>query len=319
VYKDYIPTITKRFEEHLSKIEAQYGFDYGDEFEFALIDFLDTVLPEKFGVRRGHASTFEGSQAGDDLIVFDRIRMPTIGLRDSFEKYRKTRIPVEAIYSYIEVKHTLILEGDGPQSMKKACAQVAKVRNLCATRAAEPLNVARLPRDLHFAAANGGYPDRMDPTLGVVFARNVKVRSTDKAFATGTEIEEALHRLGGVTGNEPPPDLMVLGPDIVITPHLDRADKIAFEYVSPFYLPYRSNFGIRFAGGHAAAIAVCTIMYALDLIRLGPMPWRRMLAHVIGAPLDNLKFNQNPEQEQPPMSPGLPRIKDSQQGEEADA
>jgi hypothetical protein len=292
MYADYVDIITKRLEEHLSKIDAHYGFDYGDEFEFALIDFLNLVLPEKFGVRRGHAVSFDDQLAGDDLIIFDRIRMPTIGLRDGFEKYRKTKIPIEAIYGYIEAKHTIILEGDGGQSFTKARMQVGAVKDLCERRIKADLNVAALPPELHFPALNGGYPERLDPTLGVIFARNVKIRPTDKSFATSNQIEKALHRIGLGLRRQSKPDLLVLGSDVIVTPHLDYANDSGSTYVSPFCIPSRSNFGINILPGKAASVALLTMMYALELIKLGPMPWRAMIEQTLG-PLSRLRFKSN--------------------------
>ena len=100
-----------QFESLFELIAARYNFDYGDEFEFALCDALRAILPERFGVCRGFIVASDGRSAGDDLIIFDRIRFPTLRLlrQDSFA--RKEQIPVEAVYAYIEAKHTLVLTG----------------------------------------------------------------------------------------------------------------------------------------------------------------------------------------------------------------
>jgi hypothetical protein len=56
-------------------------------------------------------------------------------LRNCDDYGTKEFVPIEATFCYIEAKHTLHLEGDDPQSLSRACEQVSKVKNLCATRA----------------------------------------------------------------------------------------------------------------------------------------------------------------------------------------
>src|SRR5690348_3133356 len=110
IYRNYVRTLSSRFEGMLNSIGAVYGFDYGDEFEFVLLETLRPLLPWQYGVCRGHLITQSGKQAGDDIIIFDRLRFPTLQLRGS-GSYRKEHVPIEAAYAYIEAKHTLVLEG----------------------------------------------------------------------------------------------------------------------------------------------------------------------------------------------------------------
>jgi hypothetical protein len=69
MYRDYIRTLSQRFEANISYIQYVYGFDMGDEFEVAICKTLRAALPQKFGICRGHVVGRCGEQAGDDMVT----------------------------------------------------------------------------------------------------------------------------------------------------------------------------------------------------------------------------------------------------------
>ena len=79
-YGDYLQTISVKFENLFQDISVQHNFDYGPEFEIALCKALRIILPAKFGICRGFAVTLDGDIAGDDIIIFDNERFPTLRL-----------------------------------------------------------------------------------------------------------------------------------------------------------------------------------------------------------------------------------------------
>ena len=90
------------------------------------------MLPQKYGICRGFVVPADGASAGDDLIIYDSVRFPTLRLfpQESYEI--KQDVPVEAVYAYIEAKHTLHITEDATdgQSLLKACSQVAAVKRI---------------------------------------------------------------------------------------------------------------------------------------------------------------------------------------------
>jgi hypothetical protein len=92
VYGDYLETISAKFQSLFAEISAEYAFDYGDEFEIALCKVLRALLPSKFGICRGFAVTLDGTLAGDDIIIFDHERFPTLRLLESND-FAQKRIP----------------------------------------------------------------------------------------------------------------------------------------------------------------------------------------------------------------------------------
>lgn len=104
MYKNLIDRISDRAEAIFSEIESIYNFDKGDEFEIAVCKLLMAILPEKFGVCRGHVITKNDEVAGDDIIIYDKHNFPLLRLLDEDNLWRKQYVPVEAVYCYIEAK-----------------------------------------------------------------------------------------------------------------------------------------------------------------------------------------------------------------------
>lgn len=109
-YNNYVIDLNNKFQRRLDDIAADHNFDYGNEFEIAVCEVLREFLPLKYGICRGHVVSFDGNKTGDDIIIYDQERFPTLRLnrRDNFS--RKENIPIEAVYAYFEAKHTITEE-----------------------------------------------------------------------------------------------------------------------------------------------------------------------------------------------------------------
>ncbi len=133
MYGDWLSSVTRQFQDAFGRIEAEYNFDLGPEFEIAICNVLRDLLPRRYGVCHGFVVAKDGTTAGDDIIVFEADRYPV--LRSLGEDLsRKQKVPAEAVLAYIEAKHTLRIQGIGPQSLHKAAAQTNEVKALTRER-----------------------------------------------------------------------------------------------------------------------------------------------------------------------------------------
>lgn len=133
MYGDWLSSVTRQFQDAFGQIEAEYNFDLGPEFEIAVCNVLRGLLPRRYGVCRGFVVAKDGTTAGDDIIVFEADRYPV--LRSLGEDLsRKQKVPAEAVLAYIEAKHTLHIQGIGPQSLHKSAKQTNAVKALMRER-----------------------------------------------------------------------------------------------------------------------------------------------------------------------------------------
>jgi hypothetical protein len=287
VYADYVTKLAKRFHDALDSIEAKHGFEYGSEFEVALCRALCDALPEKFGVARGYAVNPCGDSAGDDILIYERIRFPTFRGLSVADYGSKERIPIEAIYCYIEAKHTLHIDGDEGQSLKKAIGQVKAVKTLCRERKAVPLT--ELGSGINCSQGftvtpPEGYPDYRNPCFTAIFARYVKPAKGKEALSSAKEIQEAVSKRKHSTDvqDEDLPDMMILGDSVVCLPAVRISDHETL--LSPFLVPGRSSYCVRDLNKTAFGVGFCALMAALDWVQLGAMPWSSIVGEAAGIP-----------------------------------
>ena len=220
-YRGFVRTLAERVRASLSTIETEHNFEYGTEFEIAMCEALRDALPDRYGISRGYAVEERGRTAGDDVIIFERGRFPTLALRRRDDFARKEFIPIEAVYSYIEAKHTLELTGNGPQSLHHACEQVSQVKELCGQR--ERLGPDQIApyQKVGFSirgTTSPDFPEIVNPVLGVVFARRVRHSAGSPLLDNPVEINSFLaeHKIS----TKEKPDLIVLGDNNLIVPTL---------------------------------------------------------------------------------------------------
>jgi hypothetical protein len=280
VYHDYVKTVTTRFEAALSEIQAIHNFDYGPEFEIAICKILRLALPEQYGVCRGHVINAQGESAGDDIIIYDTIRFPTLRLHAKNDYAQKEWIPIEAAYAYIEAKHTVNLEGSDGSSLEKVCNQVCAVKGLCEQR--EPV----LPSYINQHVTLGGnavkfttpqdFPQIKNPMYGMILSRNVREKKDGRVLTDPLEIHDKAirRRIGLVNGINP--DAVVLGNEVIALPLIGQ-EGVSRRLASPFYVPGISHLNVVPVPQIAFGVGLCLLHFALDWIQLDKMPWSRII------------------------------------------
>jgi hypothetical protein len=276
-YKGFISTLSQEFDHQIESIRAEHNFENGSEFEVALCEILEKVLPKKFGVCRGYLTDQSGNVAGDDIIIFDQARFPTLALRKKGGFDRKEYIPIEAAYSYIEAKFTINIEGDDGQSLTKALNQVQAAKELVSSREVVGPNYIDAYHDIKGALANipDGLPSIRNPFYTSVISCNVRKKKGGEHLIDPKEISSAVvgkalpHRFG--------PDFVSIGKSVMGLPTVGLGDG-RFEVYSPFYLPGKNNLClVPLKTGISHAIFLTNLLSALDFILLGKMPWQDIL------------------------------------------
>jgi hypothetical protein len=303
-YRDFVKTLSERFEAVLSEIIAVHSFDYGDEFEIAICKILRSALPANYGVCRGHVVDVNGDEAGDDVIIYDSSRFPTLRLLDKVDFSRKEWIPIEAVFAYIEAKHTVELEGTGGPTLRHACTQVTEVKKLCQTREQvsfgalshnialpetgllaikQPIKESPSLLDLHTLTFSPlkGYPPFYNPCYGTVIARQVRLRKGAPVMTVSSEVRDMLIKHAELV-SDAPPDLIMCGSSNLVLPGVFNEANGTVELKSPFYAPGVSEFAERTVEGLAFGIGLCHLLWALNTIQLGTMRWDKIVANAMG-------------------------------------
>jgi hypothetical protein len=286
MYRDFVRNLSARVEAELSTIAVGHNFELGPEFEIALCNVLASYLPTRFGVARGYVVSRSGEVAGDDIVVFERARFPTIAGRGRNEYLRKEFVPIEAAYAYIEAKHSIYLGGEGPQSLRHAVEQVSRVKALVSAREAVPFGqLAPYARAGAGLTASGPeyFPSLQNPFFGIVQARHVRLQTGGPVVSDAQEIHAALSGLSIA----PPvaPDHLALGRSNIVIPVVpDPADASNLILRSPFFIPSRSIYTARVVPDLAFGISLVSLLQALDWIQLGVMPWHPIVVNALGIP-----------------------------------
>lgn len=284
MYRGYAAQLSKRFASALDEITATHGFEYGAEFEVAICKVLRLILPEKYGVCRGYATSPQGETAGDDIIIFAQDAFPTLRTLEGDSFARKEYVPIEAIYAYIECKHTLVLgaRADEPASLLRASQQVQEVKSLIATRDRVPF--AQFDSYVTWRGPPGRrvdipewLPKYRNPPFGMVFSRRVADRTAQRPLTDPEQIHEAL--LGGSDVQKSPSavDVVVCGESNGLAPGF-RGENSEMQNLL-FALPDHPGhmLGCFQTPEIAFGVGIVHLMGALDWIRLGPMPWAKIL------------------------------------------
>lgn len=272
LYGDYVRKLHDSFVRRLEIIESEYNFEKGAEFEIAICEILRAFLPQKYGICRGFVIDRDGVTAGDDIIIFDQDRFPTIRFLSKGSYELKERIPIEAVYAYIEAKNTLkITKNPKTCVLTKGMSQCVKVKEMINRRHPvvhhefDPYVVQQ-----GFVTTPQDYlPKRRNPAFAVLIARHVQVGNNKRLSAS--QISEAL-KDHLIDDNENNPDLVVAGTHNFLTPHFYRGNDQVRSY---FYLnhPEERGYWVGKQTDLSFGIFLSQIAFAIDWIRLGKMPW----------------------------------------------
>ncbi|MCH8945118.1 MAG: hypothetical protein IH910_10080 [Proteobacteria bacterium] len=284
--------MSRQFQAALLGMETVYNFEHGDEFEVALCRVLRTILPQGFGVCRGYVLNSLGETAGNDIIIFDRMRFPTFrGLAEKDYSLRE-HVPIEAVYAYIEAKHTLDIEGQHGSSLAKAVQQVSDVKMICAHRQdvtfeqIVPYIGLRSGVAVDFAR---GWPKYRNPIYGAVISKNVRLKrggdlECDPEIIMNSMAEQSLQC-------KRPPDLIVAGRNNLNIPSMPAEGSEERHSPSPFFIEPRNYGGEDHSfecslqavkvDDIAFGVGLGMMLWALDWIQLGEMPWPEILTNAV--------------------------------------
>ncbi|MFN8360587.1 MAG: DUF6602 domain-containing protein [Candidatus Kapaibacterium sp.] len=272
LYDDYVLKLTSKIIKKFDDISTEYNFDLGPEFEIALCKILRDFLPNKYGICRGFVVSASGEKAGDDIIIYDRDRFPTLRLleQDNFEI--KEQIPIEAVYAYIEAKHSLTIE-----AFTKSMSQIIEAKKLCKKRDKRKLYQTDpyFDTDLRPPYQIEHLPDYRNPIFTMIFSRyGLKNTSTNTE-----EIDEFLRgELDKINTQESEffPELIVAGNNNFMS---TAYKKDGINKPTLFHLFERDNSGYQVVKSESIAfgIAFAHLIAAIDWIRLGKMPWENII------------------------------------------
>lgn len=283
LYDGYLKRVSMRFRALCDEIQPEYNFEAGSEFEITICKALSLCLPEKFGVCRGHVVSAEGEIAGDDIIIYDRMGMPLLHPRAKGEFAQKQKVPIEAVYAYIEAKCGLTIKGDGVGSLQYAIHQVGLVRKLVETREKVPLS--RIQKGVSVGGPlrveSGSGLSFRNPLFTAIVCQRAGVKKTSIGKDSPEVIQSALEGCESLLGFKYGPDFVALGDSICLLPFFETGDLVVpAVYRSPFKLG--SDFhAIAKTDGCSFSVFICVLMHALERIELGSMPWGDLIAEGI--------------------------------------
>ena len=292
IYNDIIKHISQEFELELSRMEAVYNFDHGYEFEVAVCKILSRILPSKYGICRGFVIDHNGNEAGDDIIIYDKERFTTLrflGQENNFAL--KNRIPVEAVYAYIEAKHTLTED-----ALTKAFDQIINVKEICYNRQHEldfrdELHLS--PGQYHifdnsYSKTHAWKPIIKTPVYTMILSKyGVDSQNNKTENYEGTKeflidkiinlpLKEKINNAGFYN-----PESIIAGDSVTAFcgHHLIDADgnEKGIE-ITRFNTGIQNKFcyQVNVHEKMAYGLAVAHLLLALDFIELLPMPWDRI-------------------------------------------
>jgi hypothetical protein len=300
LYNGFLPDVAARFQKRFDEIKVVDNFDHGDELEVAVCQVLREILPRSLGVCRGYVVSRNGAMAGDDIIVFDSSRFPTLRfLGDDLS--RKEQVPAEAVLTYLEVKHTLYLEPkekNKGQSLAKAVSQVAAVKAVQRPRVEisqviPGVSLAGFMSAGFMQAAREapGWPEYLNPWYGMILARRLDAGSGEPREAMARRLAEL-----AVTSTALP-DIVAAG-DVVVFPALvRRGENGMLEEANPRpFLCDSTELITVDCPGLSLGLAAFHLLWAIEKISLGRIPWPEMLTESLGR-----HFTATT----PPLRPGL--------------
>jgi hypothetical protein len=264
VYKDFLHKINNETKKLYETILAEYNFEFGYEFEIALCKLLRLILPQKYSICRGYIVSANDQTAGDDIIIYDANLFPKIRLIED-DLSIKQYIPAEAVYAYIEAKHTLYLDNESGQSLKKACSQVGLAKNIPREK--------RLLTELDYGnIADGGilkvtaapnWPTYRNPMYGCIIARNVSLKN-----GTTVSMKDFHKHISEGYANSYP-DLIIAGEKFIFLPATQQPDT-KHTIDSPFFIPNVSVL-IGFETEMNMGVGIINLLRALNYIILKPI------------------------------------------------
>jgi len=273
VYDDYVKNLHQAFSKMLDDISAEFNFDLGSEFEIAICEMLRIFLPTKYGICRGFVVSAEGELVGDDIIIYDQERFPTLRPNTIKDFSKKEKIPIEAVYGYIEAKHTL-----DSQSFDKSFKQTKQVKKLCSTR--EQVNIYQLDpyiqsdKVLPYPVLH--WPKYKNSVFCMIVSRYCVGEDGKTRATSSADVDVFLRsKISDLEKNPNLPDLIIAGAHNFLSPAAVQNGKNipSLHFIPDVTHGYQviKKLDIAFGAG------LSQLAGAIDWARLGRMPWLRIV------------------------------------------
>jgi hypothetical protein len=121
-----------------------------------------------------------------------------------------------------------------------------------------------------------GWPDILNPMYGAVVALQVRQAKGESIIQDPNYIYRSA--IGLHIDIDPSPDMMILGDSNIVLPlSLEGGAEACRRMPSPLYIEGQTELNVWKIEKHAFAIGICNLLWAIDTIRLGPLPWSRIL------------------------------------------
>lgn len=82
------------------------------------------------------------------------------------------------------------------------------------------------------------------------------------------------------------------GSDVCYLPRIQDNERKVDTYNSPFYIEDASILSPATVERHAFSVGMCSLLYALDTICLGIMPWPSIIADALGIEMEPSETNK---------------------------
>lgn len=259
LYNNWISTLSANYAASLESIAAEYNFDFGTEFEIVLAHFLRRVLPARCGVCRGFVVPARGEPVGDDLIIYDKSRFPTLRGLDG-DLGRKEQIPAEAVLAYIEAKHTL-----NKATLQKAIKQLAAIKRTPRTQVSrrEILPGLLVGESSQLTKPGPGWPEIRNPWYTAIIARKL-----DAELSSIEAFREVLSSSVTTDLNEVPELISAAGMLMIpcfLQPNGQELRPFVTEGVASAFCDVAEK---------SFSLAICHLLWALERILPAEVPWQ---------------------------------------------
>ncbi|MGV0846181.1 DUF6602 domain-containing protein [Empedobacter falsenii] len=278
VYNNFLSNISKKFLKNFDEISTIYNFDNGDEFEIALCKSLRSILPQQYGICRGSIFTIDGNFVGDDIIIYDQFHFPTLRLLEDNTFAQKQQIPFEAVFAYIEAKNTIILDGEGANTLHKAWSQCSDVKKLSRKNVRySEYSINGIP----FSNPLPHWPTIGNPIYTAIFARGIRVKNNSPIIEESDSSHIKLYLKTKEMDQGKQPDLIIADYNTLLVPAINQ------QIESPFFIEGESELRISTSDKLSYGIGLSYMLYAFENIRLGKIYWPKIISDGMDIPLEN--------------------------------
>jgi hypothetical protein len=174
-----------RAESDIEKNFNIHNFDSGPGIEDIVRDQMRMLLPDRYGITPGVVIDDNGDNCGEcDLLIVNRLWEPLLKYGATDES-RRVHVPVEAVYTVLEIKQTLT-----ESSLDDAMEKLVRYKRLKRDRSEygrliENHNIQTLDR----SDASLNY--RFDAVLGVGCNENTEQTLRDRFFTINRDLPQA--------------------------------------------------------------------------------------------------------------------------------